>query len=74
MNAELDGTKLEQTAKLTNEARQLLIQAAEKFQLSGRGFHRMIRLARTIADMAFSDEILPEHISEALAYRLPERK
>ena len=74
LNAELDGTQLEQTANLSDEARQLLIQAAEKFQLSGRGFHRMIRLSRTIADMAFSDAILPEHISEALAYRLPERK
>ena len=74
LNAELDGTQLEQTANLSDAARKLLIQAAEKFQLSGRGFHRMIRLSRTIADMAFFDEILPEHISEALAYRLPERK
>ena len=74
LNAHLDGTVLEETAHLTPVARQNLIHAAEQMRLSGRGFHRMIRLGRTIADMSFSDEIQPEHIQEALAFRLPERK
>lgn len=74
LNSELDGTQLEQTAHLTEAARTFLIQAAEKMTLSGRGFHRMIRLARTIADMSFSMEILPEHMAQALMFRLPERK
>ena len=74
LNAEIDGTELEQTANLSEEARKHLIQSAEKSMLSGRGFHRMIRVARTIADMAFSESILPEHITEAFAFRRPERK
>ena len=74
LNAEIDGTELEQIANLSTEARQHLIQSAEKSMLSGRGFHRMIRVARTIADMAFSETILPEHITEAFAFRRPERK
>ena len=61
-------------ANLSEAARKHLIQSAEKSQLSGRGFHRMIRVARTIADMAFSESILPEHITEAFAFRRPERK
>ena len=59
---------------MSEAARQCLIQSAEKSQLSGRGFHRMIRVARTIADMSFSESILPEHITEAFAFRRPERK
>lgn len=74
LNAEIDGTELEQTACLTEEARKHLIQMAEKSQLSGRGFHRMIRVARTLADMSFSENILPEHVTEAFAFRRPERK
>ncbi len=74
LNSELEGSQLEQTAHLSDDARQFLIQAAEKVGLSGRGFHRMIRLARTIADMAFSSEILKEHMAQALMFRLPERK
>ena len=74
LNSTLDGTQLEQTAQLSSEGRQFLISSAEKINLSGRGFHRMIRLARTIADMAFSPEILKEHVAQALMLRLPERK
>ena len=73
LNSELDGTTLEESAHLSTEARQFLINASEKVGLSGRGFHRMIRLARTIADMAFSEKILQEHMAQALMLRLPER-
>lgn len=74
LNSELDGSQLEQIAHLSQEARQFLITVAEKVGLSGRGFHRMIRLARTVADRAFSEEILKEHMAQALTLRLPERR
>ena len=68
-NAEADGRVLDQIANLTDEARQQLIHVAEQLHLSGRGFHRMIRVARTIADMDQSDEILKVHMDEALSFR-----
>ena len=68
-NAQADGLFLEQIARLEPEASVLLQHAAEKFVLSARGYHRIIRVARTIADMNFSDVILKRHISEALSYR-----
>ena len=68
-NAEADGRVLEQVAHLTDEARQQLIHVAEQLHLSGRGFHRMIRVARTIADMDQSNEILKVHMDEALSFR-----
>ena len=73
-NAEADGVALEQIAQLNNEARDVLIHAADLLHLSGRGFHRMIRLARTIADMECSEQILPHHMKEALSYRKTYRK
>ncbi len=68
-NAQADGKLLEQMANLSDEARQELIRVAEQLHLSGRGFHRMIRVARTIADMDFSEVILKVHMEEALSYR-----
>lgn len=68
-NAEADGVLLEEIAKLSDVARQVLIHAAEKMMLSARGYHRMIRVARTIADMEQSECIEKAHIVEALAYR-----
>ena len=50
---------------------ELLQQAAEKLMLSARGYHRIIRVARTIADMAESENISKIHISEALSFRNP---
>ena len=73
-NAEADGVALEQIARLSDEARQALIHAADLLHLSGRGFHRMIRVARTIADMESSDQILKHHMDEALSYRKTYRK
>lgn len=70
-NAEADGTFLEQIAPMENEAHRLLQAAAEKFMLSARGYHRIIRVARSIADLAQSDIIQKIHISEALSFRNP---
>lgn len=70
-NAQADGQFLEQIAHLENDARSLLIEAAEKMMLSGRGYHRMMRVGRTIADMELSDTIKKHHIAEALSYRKP---
>jgi len=73
-NSEADGVILEQVANLSPEAREVLIKAADLLHLSGRGFHRMIRVARTIADMEASEQILSHHMDEALSYRKTYRK
>lgn len=70
-NAEADGTFLEKHALIEKEALNFLQLAAEKLRLSARGYHRAIRVARTIADLAQSDTIKGMHIKEALFYKNP---
>jgi magnesium chelatase family protein len=69
LNAELSATELRTVATLPEDARQLLEQAVERFSLSARSTHRLLRTSRTIADLADSNGVLREHVVEALGYR-----
>ena len=69
LNSELGAKDLEAYAPLSEQVRTLLNQAAEKLNLSPRSYHRVIKVARTIADIDQSEEIQNEHILEALEYR-----
>jgi magnesium chelatase family protein len=68
-NAELDGDALEAHATPDEAGRKLLLQAAEAMRLSARGYTRMLRVARTIADLAGAEEVGRIHVAEALSYR-----
>ena len=68
-NAQLDGDALEAHATPDEPGRKLLLQAAEAMRLSARGYTRMLRVARTIADLAGSEGVGRVHVAEALSYR-----
>ena len=68
-SAELDGDLLELHATPDEPGQKLLMQAAEAMRLSARGYTRMLRVARTIADMAGVEGIGRIHVAEALSYR-----
>src|SRR5438094_4697358 len=70
-NAEVDGTLLEEVATPEPAGRTLLVRAAEKLGLSARGYHRVLRVARTLADLEGSPAVGRRHVAEALSYRRP---
>jgi len=72
-NAELPQDRLEHVAQLDNEGQKLLIQAAETLGLTARGYHRVLKLARTLADLSESENIHRLHIAEALSHRRARR-
>ena len=69
LNAELDGAGLDRHAAIEPAAQHFLKAASARLGWSGRGFHRVIRLARTIADLAQADGIATAHVAEAIQYR-----
>ena len=68
-NAEADGELLDAVATPDEPGRKLLAQAAEAMRLSARGYHRVLRVSRTIADLSGSDGVGRVHVAEALSYR-----
>ena len=68
-NAEMGAKDLERFASLTDVCKKLLNDSARRFDLSARAYHRTIKLARTIADLAEADQIGETHLLEALQYR-----
>jgi magnesium chelatase family protein len=68
-NSEMNASNIEKLINIKNEAKKLLIESSEKLNISGRGFHRILKVARTIADLEQSLEIKKEHILEAVQYR-----
>jgi len=69
LNAQADGELLDEIATPDDAGQELLKKAAASFKLSARGYRRVLRVARTLADMAGSEGVLGEHIGEALSYR-----
>ena len=70
-NAETDGEVLETVAAPDEAGRKLLKTSAEQLRLTARGYHRVLRVARTIADLDGADSVRRCHVAEALAYRGP---
>jgi predicted ATPase with chaperone activity len=68
-NSEMSVRELKEFAKLSENVRRALDEAASRLNLSARAYHRVIKLARTIADLEESDKIKEPHIFEALQYR-----
>ena len=69
-NAAASAKLIEKVAQPDEESKKLLLQAAEKFSLSARAYHRVLKVARTLADLGGSETIKNPHIAEALGYRV----
>jgi len=70
VNADAQGQILDDIATPDTQGKDLLLRAATRFGLSARGYHRVLRVSRTIADLDGSDQVRQPHIAEALSYRL----
>jgi magnesium chelatase family protein len=72
-NSELTAKEVKQLCVMSEQSHRILEQAMDKFGLSHRAYHRILKLARTIADLAQSENIETAHLSEAISYRKLDR-
>lgn len=68
-NSRLSAHDIEEAVALDDQARELLVHVADRMGLSARGYHRTLRVARSIADLAHSEAVRKAHVAEALGYR-----
>ena len=73
-NAEMSGAQLEEFCPLSAQCKDLLEKIIDRQGLSARAYTRIIKIARTIADLAGVQDILPEHLAEAASYRFLDRR
>jgi magnesium chelatase family protein len=69
INAELNSTELDHIAAIAPEAKAALAQMLEKLSLSARSYHRILRVARTLADLAEDSEVSRQHVLRAIGFR-----
>lgn len=73
-NAQMSSKQLKEICEISAAGQQLLKTAMEKLNLSARAYDRILKVSRTIADLAASDDIKPEHLAEAIQYRSLDRE
>ena len=73
-NSQLSGARIRQYCRLGPEEEQLLSEAFEALGLSARAHDRILKVARTVADLEGSPEITKKHLSEAISYRQLDRR
>lgn len=73
-NAQMSSKQLKEVCAISQVGQNLLRVAMQKLNLSARAYDRILKVARTIADLAASDEIKPEHLAEAIQYRSLDRE
>lgn len=70
VNAQMRNKQIKREVKLGGEEERLMKLAVEKYDLSGRGYFKILKVARTIADLVGAEEVESEHLAEALQYRV----
>jgi magnesium chelatase family protein len=73
-NAQMSSQTLKEVCKISNAGQNLLKVAMEKLNLSARAYDRILKVSRTIADLAGNEDIKPEHLAEAIQYRSLDRE
>jgi magnesium chelatase family protein len=73
-NADMGSRDIRDTCPLDSNCQELLKMAMSKLGLSARAYDKILKVSRTIADLADSEEIRPEHLSEAIQYRSLDRQ
>lgn len=73
-NSEMQASHLKRFCKLDKESQSLIKDAVEQLGISARAYSRILKIARTIADLDESDEIKVDHVAEAIQYRILDRK
>jgi len=74
VNANLDNRRLLEVCRLDAGLEQMLAQAIDKLGLSARSYHKLLKLARSIADLAGDEPVGSEHVAEAISYRRREKR
>lgn len=70
----MEAQTVQEICTISDVSRTLLSKAMQRLQLSARAYDRILKVARTIADLAASSEIMPEHIAEAIQFRSLDRE